>query len=38
MVCVMTFSRFEASFDRIAPVFLVALGLVAAFAIAAIGG
>ncbi len=38
MVCVMTFARFEASFDRIAPAFLVALGLVAALAIAVIGG
>lgn len=33
----MTFSRFEASFDRIAPAFLIALGLVAAFAIAGLG-
>ena len=38
MVCVMTLYRFEASFDRIAPAFLIALGLVAAFAIAGIGG
>lgn len=38
MVCVMTLYRFEASFDRIAPAFLMALGLVAAFAIAGIGG
>jgi len=33
----MTFSRIEASFDKFAPVFLMALGLVAAFAIAGVG-
>lgn len=33
----MTFSRIEASFDRIAPAFLMALSLVAAFATAGLG-
>ena len=33
----MTFSRIEASFDKIAPVFLMALGLFAAFSTASLG-
>jgi hypothetical protein len=33
----MTFSRFEASFDRFAPAFLLFLGAVAAFATAGLG-
>jgi|GEM_PF-1507257 len=37
MVCVMTLSRFERGFDRIAPVFLLGLGLFAALATAGLG-
>ena len=33
----MTFSRIETAFDRIAPTFLLALGLIAAFATAGLG-
>jgi hypothetical protein len=33
----MTFSRFETAFDRIAPMFLLALSFVAAFATAGLG-
>lgn len=33
----MTFSRIETAFDRIAPAFLMALGLIAAFATAGVG-
>jgi hypothetical protein len=33
----MTLSRIEASFDKFAPVFLMALGLFAAFATAGLG-
>ena len=36
-VCVMTFSTFERSIDRIAPTFLMFLGLVAAFGSAGLG-
>jgi len=36
-VCVMTLSRFERGFDRIAPVFLLALGLFAALSTAGLG-
>ena len=33
----MTFTTFERSFDKIAPAFLLALGLLAAFATAGLG-
>jgi hypothetical protein len=33
----MTFSTFERSIDRIAPTFLLALGMIAAFASAGLG-
>ena len=34
----MTFSRIETAFDRIAPTFLVALSLIAAFATVSLSG
>ena len=36
-VCVMTFIRFERALDRLAPAFLMALGLIAAFGSASLG-
>jgi hypothetical protein len=36
-VCVMSLEKFERFFDRFAPVFLLSLGLIAAFGTAALG-